>query len=181
MADALRLAGETREVVGTSRPELNGKLVKILGELSDGRIRVKLAGRELSLRPENLRMPGWRATIASMASQMDLNEVRNNARFLWGKPAFRIVLGVLAFAVLTSRGRVTTSAPHRSPPRRAASPAYDAAAAECYALGYADASKGRTFGASLGADEAEHADLVSETLADLPPEAQGLRDEWARK
>ena len=48
-------------------------------------------------------------------------------------------------------------------------------------MGYADASKGRSFGSSLGADEAEHADLVGETLEDLPPEARGLRDEWARK
>ena len=99
---------ETRQIVGTSRPELNGKLVVVLGEASDGRVRCRLGDRDLALKKENLCAPGWRATLRSMAAELDLGEVRSNARFLWGKPAFKIGLAVLALAVVTSRGRNTT-------------------------------------------------------------------------
>ena len=34
-------------------------------------------------------------------------------------------------------------------------------------------------GSSIGANDAEHDDLVEATLEDLPPEAQGIRDQWA--
>ena len=49
---------------------------------------------------------------------------------------------------------------------------------ECYALGFVDALKKREYGSSIGANDAEHDDLVEATLEDLPPEAQGIRDQW---
>ena len=59
----------------------------------------------------------------------------------------------------------------------------DAAAREreCYALGFVDALKKREYGSSIGANDAEHDDLVEATLEDLPPEAQGIRDQWAER
>ena len=52
---------------------------------------------------------------------------------------------------------------------------------ECYALGFVDALKKRDYGSSIGANDAEHDDLVEATLEDLPPEAQGIRDQWAAR
>jgi len=120
-----------------------------------------------------------------MAARLDAGEVATNARVLWRSPGARVALAVLGAAVLLS-GRVPGGAPpaaHEKRPSARPPPAGASArrAEECYALGYADAAAGRAFGSSTGVDDERHRDLLEQTLDELPPEAQGLRDEWARR
>ena len=99
-----------------------------------------------------------------------MNELRQNARYFWSKPAAKVVLAVLALAI-SPRGDPRPRLHDGGGRRRRAS-------ARCYALGFVDALKKREYGSSIGANDAEHDDLVEATLEDLPPEAQGIRDQW---
>ena len=103
------------------------------------------------------------------------NYLRQNARHLWSKPAAKVVLVVLALAIANSVEH-RYRRPAATPSRRLRTPS--ARERECYALGYVDALKKRDYGSSIGANDAEHDDLVEATLTDLPPEAQGIRDQW---
>ena len=85
-----------------------------------------------------------------------------------------LALAVLALAIVSSRRPAATPTPQQ---RRTPS----ARERECYALGFVDALKKRDYGSSIGANDAEHDDLVEATLEDLPPEAQGIRDQWAER
>ena len=85
------------------------------------------------------------------------------------------VLVVLALAIANSVEH-RYRRPAATPSRRRRTPS--ARERECYALGFVDALKKREYGSSIGANDAEHDDLVEATLEDLPPEAQGIRDQW---
>ena len=171
---------EQRQITGlTSRPELNGAVVEILGrDASTGRLRVRVVGRPelgaMALKRENLTELSWSNTAKQAFGRLDVNELRQNARYFWSKPAAKVVLAVLALAIMSSRRPAATPAPRR---RRTPS----ARERECYALGFVDALKKRDYGSSIGANDAEHDDLVEATLEDLPPEAQGIRDQWAER
>ena len=172
---------EQRQITGlTSRPELNGAVVEILGrDASTGRLRVRVVGRPelgaMALKRENLTELSWSNTAKQTFSRLDVNELRQNAKYFWSKPAAKVLLLVLALAIISSSRRpAATPAPRQ---RRAPS----ARERECYALGFVDALKKREYGSSIGANDAEHDDLVEATLEDLPPEAQGIRDQWAER
>ena len=170
---------------GTSRPELNGKVVYLIGNPGGGRLRVKLLEAphtEYALKAEHLKQLGFVHTLRQAAGRLDFGEVRKNLKVLWRRPLVKLGLGVLAIAVLSSRGGARARAKAR-PTRFGAHEEFSRSRppphiAEAYALGYADAYKNRDFGASLDEGE-DHGDLVAEVLEDLPPETQGLRDEWA--
>ena len=168
---------EQRQITGlTSRPELNGAVVEILGrDASTGRLRVRVVGRPelgaMALKRENLTELSWSNTAKQAFSRLDVNELRQNARYFWSKPAAKVVLALLALAILSSRRPAATPARRRRTP--------SARERECYALGFVDALKKRDYGSSIGANDAEHDDLVEATLEDLPPEAQGIRDQWS--
>lgn len=168
---------EQRQIIDlTSRPELNGNVVEVLGrETSTGRLRVRVVGQPqlgaIALKRENLAELSWTNTVKQAVGRLDVNELRRNARSLWSKTWVKYALIVLAVAVFSSRRPAATPAPR---PRQTVS-AHDR---ECYALGYVDALKKREYGSSIGASDAEHDDLVEKTLSDLPLEAQGIRDQW---
>ena len=174
------LRAQQREITGTSRAELNGKLVYIVGNPGGGRLTVKLVDvphTEYSLKLENLKELGWGSTLKQAVRRLDASELRQNAAALWAKPSTKLCLGVLLLAVFSSRRGTTapssraTSRPYRSayrPPPHIS---------EAYALGFADGYKNREFGASFSDDDEDHSDLVAATLKDLPPESQGIRDE----
>ena len=171
---------EQRQITGlTSRPELNGAVVEILGrDASTGRLRVRVVGQPqlgaMALKRENLTELSWSNTAKQAFGRLDVNELRQNARFFWSKPYAKVVLAVLALAILSSRRPAATPVPRkqRTPSARER---------ECYALGFVDALKKREYGSSIGANDAEHDDLVEATLEDLPPEAQGIRDQWEQR
>ena len=100
---------EQRQITGlTSRPELNGAVVEILGrDASTGRLRVRIVGRPelgaMALKRENLTELSWSNTAKQAFSRLDVNELRQNARYFWSKPAAKVVLAVLALAILSSR------------------------------------------------------------------------------
>ena len=176
---------EQRQITGlTSRPELNGAVVEILGrDASTGRLRVRVVGQPqlgaMALKRENLTELSWANTAKQAFGRLDVNELRQNARFFWSKPAAKVALVVLALAIANSvehRYRRSAATPA---PRRQRTPS--ARERECYALGFVDALKKREYGSSIGANDAEHDDLVEATLEDLPPEAQGIRDQWAER
>ena len=171
------------EIAGTSREALNGQVVELLADADGGRFVCRLVApphTELKLRQEHLKDLSWGRTLASALGSLSGGELRTNARALWAKPACKVAVAVLAVAVFASRpgGRpAAAAAPER---RRRPRYAVDAQAELAYALGYADAYRDRAHGSSLdgGGSDEDHADLVRETLADLPPETQGVRDEW---
>ena len=170
---------EQRQITGlTSRPELNGAVVEILGrDASTGRLRVRVVGQPhlgaMALKRENLTELSWSNTAKQAFSRLDVNELRQNARYFWSKPAAKVALAVLALSIISSRRPAATPARRRRTP--------SARERECYALGFVDALKKRDYGSSIGANDAEHDDLVEATLEDLPPEAQGIRDQWAMR
>ena len=116
---------EQRQITGlTSRPELNGAVVEILGrDASTGRLRVRIVGRPelgaMALKRENLTHLSWANTAKQAFSRLDVNELRQNARFFWSKPAAKVVLAILAFAILSSRR------PAATPSRRLRTPSCD--------------------------------------------------------
>ncbi|KAH8098278.1 hypothetical protein JL720_1213 [Aureococcus anophagefferens] len=92
---------------GTSRPELNGKVVYLIGNPGGGRLRVKLLEAphtEYALKAEHLKQLGFMHTLRQAAGRLDLSEVRKNLKVLWRRPLVKLGLGVLAIAVLSSRG-----------------------------------------------------------------------------
>lgn len=177
-------------VSGTSRPELNDRVVYIVGNPGGGRLRVKLLDpphTEYSIKAEHLKELGFVHTLKQAWGRLDLSEVTENAKILWRRPMIKVGLGVLAIAVVSSVGgkRGASAAPHNPSRYRGGAEFFDTRPpphiAEAYALGYADAYKKRQFGASFSEDDddEDHSDLVSEVLKDLPPESRGIRDEWA--
>ena len=100
---------EQRQITGlTSRPELNGAVVEILGrDASTGRLRVRVVGQPqlgaMALKRENLTQLSWANTAKQAFGRLDVNELRQNARFFWSKPAAKVALAVLALAILSSR------------------------------------------------------------------------------
>ena len=95
---------EQRQITGlTSRPELNGAVVEILGrDASTGRLRVRVVGQPqlgaMALKRENLTELSWSNTAKQAFGRLDVNELRQNARYFWSKPAAKVVLAVLALA-----------------------------------------------------------------------------------
>ena len=99
---------EQRQITGlTRRPELNGAVVEILGrDASTGRLRVRVVGQPqlgaMALKRENLTELSWSNTAKQAFGRLDVNELRQNARFFWSKPAAKVVLVVLALAIANS-------------------------------------------------------------------------------
>ena len=99
---------EQRQITGlTSRPELNGAVVEVLGrDASTGRLRVRVVGQPqlgaMALKRENLTQLSWANTAKQAFGRLDVNELRQNARFFWSKPAAKVVLVVLALAIANS-------------------------------------------------------------------------------
>ena len=73
---------EQRQITGlTSRPELNGAVVEILGrDASTGRLRVRVVGRPelgaMALKRENLTQLSWANTAKQAFGRLDVNELR---------------------------------------------------------------------------------------------------------